>query len=201
MIMKNATPLLNPRPKTEISHIGLFYPHLGFDLPIADRSHHRSDVVLTNPTSGVAVTLRLNPPEQERVALISKLVDYNQSKAGPRHFSQFGIFSRGPSQELIGGLLGYISWKWFSIEAFWVAESFHRVGLGARLLRQAEEFALTHDCRFAHVETYSFQARGFYEKHGYGLFGKLENYPLGHNCYYLHKTLRAGSAEFFANDI
>jgi hypothetical protein len=70
MMMKNPTPLLNPRPKTEISDFGRFYPHLGFDLPIADRSHPRSDAVLTNPTSGVAVTYRLNPPKQERVTLI-----------------------------------------------------------------------------------------------------------------------------------
>jgi ribosomal protein S18 acetylase RimI-like enzyme len=99
------------------------------------------------------------------------------------------------------GLLGHISWKWLSIEAFWISESFRRGGFGGRLLREAEEFALTHDCRFAHVETYSFQSRGFYEKHGYRLFGKLANYPLGHECYYLHKTLRARSAEFFGNDI
>src|SRR6516162_8716363 len=68
--------------------------------------------VLTNPTDGVAVNLRVNPPEQERAALIKKLVDFNQSKAGPRQFSQFGIFARGPTEELIGGLLGHISWKW-----------------------------------------------------------------------------------------
>ncbi len=61
---------------------------------------------LTKPTNGVAVNLRVNPPEQERAALIGKLVHYNQSKAGPRHFSQFGIFLRGPIQELIGGLVG-----------------------------------------------------------------------------------------------
>jgi hypothetical protein len=35
--------------------------------------------------------------------------------------------------------------------------------LGGGSLCEAEEFALTHDCGFAHVETYSFQARGFYE--------------------------------------
>ena len=72
----------------------------------------------------------------------------------------------------------------------WVAE-----------LCEAEEFALTQDCRFAHVETYSFQARGSYKKHGYRLFAKLENYPLDHECYYLHKTLGVGLAEFSADNI
>jgi GNAT superfamily N-acetyltransferase len=157
--------------------------------------------ILTNPTNGVAVNLLVNPSEQERTALIKELVDYNQSKAGPRQFSQFGIFARGHTQELMGGLLGYISWKWLSIEVFWVAESARRLGVGGRLLHKAEEFALRQDCRFALVETYSFQARGFYEKHGYRLFAELENYPIGHECYYLRKTLAAGFAGFSADDI
>jgi ribosomal protein S18 acetylase RimI-like enzyme len=156
---------------------------------------------VANSNNGVAVNLRVNPPEQERAALIKELVNYNQSKIGPRHFSQFGIFARSPTQELIGGLLGCISWKWLSIEVLWVCESARCFGVGGRLLREAEEFALMHDCRFAFVETYSFQARGFYEKHGYRLFGKLENYPPGHECYYLRKTLRAGLAESSTDDI
>ena len=87
---------------------------------------------LTDPTNAVSVNLRVNPPEQERAALIKKLVDYNQSKAGRRQFSKFGIFARDSTQELIGGLLGYMSWKWLSIEAFWVAESSRGLGMGGR---------------------------------------------------------------------
>jgi GNAT superfamily N-acetyltransferase len=97
---------------------------------------------------------------------------------GALHNLEF--FLRDLREEVVGGLLGHINWKWLSIDVFWVAESLRRIGLGAQLLREAEEFALAHDCCFAHVETYSFQARGFYEKHGYRLFGRLDNYPLGH---------------------
>jgi hypothetical protein len=38
-----------------------------------------------------------------------KLVDYNQSKAGPRQFLEFEIFAHDSTQQLIGGLLGYMS--------------------------------------------------------------------------------------------
>jgi hypothetical protein len=39
------------------------------------------------------------------------------------------------------------------------------------------------------TETLSFQARPFYEKLGYKLFGELVDYPKGHTTYCLVKKL------------
>ncbi|MEA3146360.1 MAG: hypothetical protein QOI53_1859, partial [Verrucomicrobiota bacterium] len=36
---------------------------------------------------------------------------------------------------------------------------------------------------------FDFQARGFYEKNGFHVFGTIENYPIGHERYYLIKRL------------
>lgn len=44
-------------------------------------------------------------------------------------------------------------------------------------------------CKYAHLDTYSFEARPFYEKHGYTLFATLGNYPEGHSKHFLKKTL------------
>ena len=38
--------------------------------------------------------------------------------------------------------------------------------------------------------TTDWQAKPFYEKHGYRVFGEIDDYPLGHTCYFLVKKFR-----------
>jgi hypothetical protein len=44
-------------------------------------------------------------------------------------------------------------------------------------------------CQGAHLDTFSFQAKGFYEKLGYRVFGELEECPAGNSRFYLWKKL------------
>lgn len=37
------------------------------------------------------------------------------------------------------------------------------------------------------METWDFQARGFYEKNGYNVFGEIKDCPPGTICYFLKK--------------
>jgi hypothetical protein len=39
------------------------------------------------------------------------------------------------------------------------------------------------------LTSYSFQAPGFYQKHGYEVFAILEDHPRHHRMCYLHKRL------------
>jgi cation transport ATPase len=57
--------------------------------------------------------------------------------------------------------------------------------LAAAVVRAAAE----RGCRHAHLDTFSYQARPFYERLGYRLFGELENYPPGHSRFFLRKQL------------
>lgn len=92
---------------------------------------------------------------------------------------------------LVGGLAGYTHFSWLYVEQFWVAESQRGTGIGSALLRTAEEEARRRGCRGVWLDTYSFQARPFYEAHGYRLFGELTDYPPGHAKYFLTKALQA----------
>lgn len=88
-----------------------------------------------------------------------------------------------------GGLWGRTDWQWLSIELLFVPERLRGAGLGARLVRQAEEEALRRGCRGALVNTFSFQAPGFYERLGYRAFGILDDCPPGHRRISLQKPL------------
>jgi GNAT superfamily N-acetyltransferase len=91
---------------------------------------------------------------------------------------------------LVGGLVGATWARWLEVELLWVREDQRGSGLGARLLAEAERIARDErGCVGVHLSTWDFQARPFYEAHGYVVFGVLEDHPPGVTDYYLAKRL------------
>ena len=95
------------------------------------------------------------------------------------------------SGRVTGGLVGrtHTIPEWLEISILWIEESARRVGLGRRLVQEAEIEARRRGCRYARVITSDFQAPGFYLKLGYVAYGSLENCPPGETVYYLWKKL------------
>ncbi|MEM7345760.1 MAG: GNAT family N-acetyltransferase, partial [Chloroflexota bacterium] len=91
--------------------------------------------------------------------------------------------------KVIGGVRAVGFWDWVNIEVIWVDQAARGGGVGAQLLAQAETFAIQNDFFFVYLETGSFQARGFYEKQGYEVFGELDDFPKGHTMFYMKKAL------------
>jgi hypothetical protein len=60
---------------------------------------------------------------------------------------------------------------------------------GAAGMGHPQRQARPQDCTDAFLDTFSFQARPFYEKLGYHIFGTLENHPAGHQHYFMTKKL------------
>jgi GNAT superfamily N-acetyltransferase len=75
------------------------------------------------------------------------------------------------------------------IDLLFVPESMRGIGIGRKLMTLAEGEAVRRACRAAALDTFSFQARGFYERLGYSVFGTLDDCPPGHRRFYLTKRL------------
>lgn len=45
------------------------------------------------------------------------------------------------------------------------------------------------NARHAYLDTFSFQAPGFYQRAGYRVFGELPDFPAGHRRYFMTKEL------------
>jgi ribosomal protein S18 acetylase RimI-like enzyme len=112
-------------------------------------------------------------------------------EVGPRDYVPLGIALRADGR-LVGGVYGATMWRWLMIEGLWVSEEFRGQGFGERLMAAAEAAAIARRCRAASLGTFDFQARRFYEKLGYKVFGELEEFPTGHRHYEMWKLL--GSA-------
>ncbi len=96
-------------------------------------------------------------------------------------------YARDLGGTLLGGVYGVVRWHWFEIDVFWVREDRRGCGLGAQLLAAVERASLAEGARAAMLDTMDFQARGFYEKQGYSLFGELPDYSPSHTRYFLSK--------------
>ena len=133
------------------------------------------------------------PPLSDLQALDDGLSAENDAAGVPRDQQRLCVFVRAAGRRVAGGLFGATCFGWLAIKHLWVARDFRGSGIGSKLLRLAEDEARRRGCRFAQVDTFSFQALPFYQRLGYEIFGVLEDYPPGHQRYYLKKTLAGGT--------
>lgn len=117
------------------------------------------------------------------------LMSYNESAVGVADIRSLARYLRDSTGALRGGLVGYLAWRWLMINLLWIDEAVRGRGYGRALLEQAESMARAAGCVAARLDTYEFQARPFYEHHGYEVFGVLEGYPAHTRTYYMKKAL------------
>jgi GNAT superfamily N-acetyltransferase len=91
----------------------------------------------------------------------------------------------------LGGIncILYYCWNTMYIDMLWVNENYRKNGFGTKLLGEIEKIARDEECTLIHLETMDFQAKDFYIKNGYEVFGELDNVPAGHKRYYMKKIL------------
>lgn len=123
-------------------------------------------------------------------ALRAGLHEHSLPATGAAGFVPLAAILRDPRGRLAGGVYGQVNWNWLHVNLLWVARERRGQGLGTCLLRAIEEAGAGRGCRNVHLDTFSFQAPGFYEKQGYEVFGVPEDYPPGQRRRYLRKPLQ-----------
>ena len=130
-----------------------------------------------------------NPTENEIQFVREALNDFNREVVGDDCHTPLNIVAYDDNGGIVGGLLGGTYWGWLYIDILWVDENYRRKGIGASLLQEAEKEALFRGCHHVHLDTMSWQAPEFYQKHGYEVIGVLPDIPSGNQKYLLMKSL------------
>lgn len=99
------------------------------------------------------------------------------------------LYLRAGDGRLLGGLIAETYWNWLDIDDLWLDEAARGQGHGRAMLAAAEAEARARGCTAVQLKTFSFQARGFYEKQGYTAVGALIDYPPGATLYWMRKDL------------
>ena len=102
-------------------------------------------------------------------------------------FQEIAVFMRDEQGVLVGGVWGYVNWNWLWIGAVWLSAALR--GAGRQMMQTLEDAARERGCKYSHLDTFSFQARPFYEGLGYEVFATLEDYPPGHQRFFMKKAL------------
>lgn len=135
----------------------------------------------------------LNCVDDDAEYICDKLVEYNLSKVPKTQREEFISINKKIVDEYGSIIAGCIAkmycWNVIYIDILWVDEKYRKSGLGTRLLNEIEAVALEEKCSLIHLDTFDFQAKDFYIKNGYEIFGVLEDCPKEHCRYYLKKKL------------
>ncbi|UTM59109.1 GNAT family N-acetyltransferase [Photobacterium sp. CCB-ST2H9] len=103
--------------------------------------------------------------------------------------TKFAAFAKDENGKVLGGIRATGFWNYCILELLWLSVETRGKGVGNKLMDAAEHFAKEKGFQYIRTETLSFQAKPFYEKRGYKVFGELPDYPKGHTTYCLVKEL------------
>ena len=142
-----------------------------------------------NDSTRLTIDCDLAPSTADIAVVRAGLMAFNDSKAGPVHRQLISVYLRDAQNIIRGGLVGLLAFRWLSVDLLWIDESLRGQGYGSAILDHAELVARDAGCVAVKLDTFEFQAKPFYEKRGYVVFGVLEGYHADTRTYYLHKML------------
>lgn len=122
-------------------------------------------------------------------AVRQKIVAFNQVQWQGLSRKNLGLKLQDSEGKLLAGISGKTFGNWFLIDYLWVDEALRQQKIGSRLLLEAELKAKARGCQFALLDTLDFQAKPFYERHGYHVQWIQQAYPETGSKFFMVKVL------------
>ena len=132
--------------------------------------------------------LDAEPDRALREQILAPLIQHNETAAGPGHFQPLAVTVRDASGTVAGGLWGYSHYEFLFIEILALGAA-RGAGLGRQVMQLAEAEAHRRGLRGIWLDTWTFQAPGFYPKFGFVECGRITGYPAGHDRIFFVKRL------------
>jgi ribosomal protein S18 acetylase RimI-like enzyme len=143
--------------------------------------------------SGLRLDIEDTPKDEDVEVLPHGLEAFNEARwPGHAQWKPLAVFVRGP-KAIVAGLAGETYCDWLFIRYLWVSDGLRGQGIGRKLMGEGEARAVERGCHSAYVDTFSFQAPGFYRKLGYEIFGEVDWSP-EHRRIFLQKRLMPRAA-------
>lgn len=134
------------------------------------------------------IVVDYQPPESDSKIVREGIVAYNTENLGEKP-KPFSIFLKNKNGDVMGGVSAWIYSESIYIYIVWIDKKLRSKGYGTKLLKAAETEALDNGCRYSTLDTFGFQAEGFYLKNGYKHLGEIKNYLFDHPRIFLRKKL------------
>lgn len=133
---------------------------------------------------------KLDPSGKDVDAVLAALVANEMASGRDGGYQPYAVLLRDePDGPVTGGLYGYQLFDWLFIQYVAVPPAQKGKGLGSELMARAEAWARSRGLAGLWLDTFAFQARDFYEKLGFSVFGQIDDHPRGSRRYFLFKRL------------
>ena len=135
------------------------------------------------------------PEPEELRQIVDGVRIFNRAITGHERPRPVASLLKDERGHIVGGALGDLWGSSVHIGGMWVAGEHRGKGHGSALLTAVEDYAAEHGHLLSYLETTSFQARPFYERLGYSVFGELPGIAEGCTLFFLKKELKSPVAE------
>jgi GNAT superfamily N-acetyltransferase len=135
------------------------------------------------------VGVEADPRPEDLARVRDELRRYDLRQVTDADRADVVAFARGTDGTIVGGCLAERYWGWLRLDVIWVSDEYRGQGIGRELLMHVEGEAKRAGCTGAHLATFDFEAKPFYESMGYTVFGVLDDFPPPHKRYYMKRAL------------
>lgn len=129
----------------------------------------------------------------EEIELIdNKLGDYNKTQVqytSKMDYLPLNFHIKDEQGNIIAGINALSCWQMVHISELYVDENNRGKEIGSTLLNKVESEAKAIGATTSHTDTFDWQAKDFYLKLGYEIFGVIDDCPNGHQRFFLKKRL------------
>lgn len=133
----------------------------------------------------------INQPQPALLDFLDKkIAEYNWARWEVKERMPIAAQIKDEKGEVIAAAAGRTFGNWLQINTLWVSDTQRGKGLGSKLLMAMENAGQQRGCVSVLLDTLNFQAKPFYEKHGYQVEWTQPNYPKTGCKYFMSKSLR-----------
>lgn len=136
------------------------------------------------------LSVAVEPFDQAAAKILTdNLIAFNRERANRPEPQKFMVLLRDTDRQVRGGISAALHYDVLYIDDLWIEEDTRGQDYGTKLMQLAEQEGRKRGARLVWLDTYSWQARPFYEKLGYKVFGELPYWSGAHARYFMRKDL------------
>ncbi len=142
--------------------------------------------------SGTAFTVTAHEaiPREDALVVDEGLGEYNDEAAPLHEVRPLACFARQGDGRVIGGAIGRSWGRHCELQQLWVDKAHRHRGIATRLMERFHAEGEARGCEVFYLETWSFQAEGFYRTLGYATAYTLPDVGPGFDKHLMVRPVR-----------
>lgn len=138
----------------------------------------------------LSITAHEAIPGEDALVVDEGLGEYNDRAAPLHDVRPLACFARRGDGRVVGGAIGRTWGHHCELQQLWVEEAHRREGIASRVMTRFHDEAAARGCDTFYLETWSFQAEGFYRKLGYETAYTLKDVGPGFDKHFMVRRTR-----------